>query len=102
MTTKSLLDELNKQREALNAAIGLIEHMLSNKEHVRTQASLAKSIKKYKKYRKRGTPAPKRKKAWTVKPHRWKPEQRAKFLKTMKERYNIKIKGSKDDKPKAS
>lgn len=101
MTTKSLLEELHKQHAALEAAINLIESLITNGSHVKKQAGLMQSIRHYKKNRKLIARAPwnkgiktgpRKKAAKKHNGHKWSPQQRERFLKTMKERYGKKTK----------
>jgi len=73
MTTEKLLSELEKQRDAVNAAISLIKQVL----HVESNSHKGKRILK--------SIEDKKPKAPTA--HSWSKTQRAKFIATMKARY---------------
>jgi hypothetical protein len=101
MTSKDLLDELHKQRETLAAAIDLIEHLI-RKEETPTSA-LLKSIRKYKKSRKsvkswnKGIKTGKRnKKNKRHSGQKWTPEQKEKFLATMRLKRDARNAGRED------
>lgn len=53
MTSRKLLEELNKQRDAINAAISVIEHMLGSESHTKKRAAILKTIKKNKRMKTR-------------------------------------------------